>query len=212
MATRWKYGTVPLMALLFAGLLLAEGVGQSGGVARAAPRGLGSQQGSEIAGVRITYTGKPVGKTKGKYTCYRMEVTINADKSQTLNCLVQSPPPPGSVAPQQDDCKIDDVQLFADSQFGGNEICFTMNQTSPINQVNLDIYPFGRCCGNNWNDKVSSYKTGIWDGKFTWDNDGQGASYPFQSDYLCSWIGSYWNDRASTLVMTKGTNFTQLLC
>ena len=142
-------------------------------------------------------------------SCYVTRVHLNGDQPPTVECLVQSKPTGSNVAGVLTPdtglgaCNIYDLQFFSDSNYQGPEICFTGD-----GELNLDRYSDNRpCCFRNWNDIVSSYKTGNYFGNFYADDNQQGTTYPIQPRLLCSWIGSVWNDRISSISIEDPHNY-----
>jgi hypothetical protein len=139
--------------------------------------------------------------------CARLRVHLNGDQIPTVTCLLTEQQARSRVTPliQQSSCDPADLQLFDNNSYGGDEICF--NGTG---HLNLDHYY--KPVLSNWNDKVSSYKTGQWYGHFSWDNDNGGPHHNFSDHWLCSWIGSYWNDEISYVQLDGTGNHSQEFC
>lgn len=92
------------------------------------------------------------------------------------------------------------VCLFQDSQYGGQTISF-----NGVGCVNLTQFA-GPGPTGTWNDAMSSFQTrqGLHDpetGAFWWDVNDSGYYYLFGPGWTTStrWIGSTWNDQASSL-------------
>lgn len=143
--------------------------------------------------------------------CYRLRVGLSGNTVTSRECLLKDKPAAGSVSPysiQPGSCTTTDVQLFEDNAYGAAELCFWLSGT--IGTANLTDYQVNIFI--NWNDRVTSYKTGNYDMTFSWDINGGGERYSARDHTLCPWIGSHWNDRASWIQLTNGSGNPQEFC
>lgn len=144
-----------------------------------------------------------------KADCFHRRVVLDGNRVVSNICALKDKPSgQGPYAVIQGDCQYTDVQLFEDAQYGAAEICFYQGGAS--GSVNLTDYPVNIFI--NWNDRVSSWKSGNFWGSLSWDINGGGARYPFSDHMLCPWIGSHWNDQASWLSIGGTGSNSQIYC
>lgn len=135
--------------------------------------------------------------------CAVVEVRQNGDRPPTRVCLNQAPTEaPTALAGNtfwysQTSCPSWALKLYSDPNWSGNRICFWGYGT-----VNLEDYSFGYVPWRNWSNKISSYKTGDECGIF-WDtHTGPSTRLLFYRGQLQSGLGSYWNDRISSISLS----------
>jgi hypothetical protein len=137
--------------------------------------------------------------------CAVLRVQLNGDRPATHTCLAharagQGMDPPSSAGISRDDCYWGDLALYQNRNYGGAKLCFTGTGT-----VNLRNYPIYAWPPGTWSERVSSVSTNDWDGYLYEHTDAGGARLrlPFRTAYPD--LGSFWNDRASSLCIQSWT-------
>jgi hypothetical protein len=137
-----------------------------------------------------------------KTACTMYNVGLHGSQPATVTCLHFSKVVNGKIIPSSltsGACNAGDLQLYADANYSGgiagNILClFGYGGVNMADFFYSDLFQ-----SENWNDKLSSYKTGNACAAFYWDSNGQGSSFNDGKYINVSYIGDTWNDQVSSL-------------
>ncbi len=109
--------------------------------------------------------------------CKAMEITLHGNGEPTMKCNVWYAAVDSAHAPFTSGtfCNTtDDLHIYQDAfqRSTGAIICFTGTGFLNMNEYGMNLF-------QNWNDQASSWSSGIWNGTFYVDNNGEGRSENF---------------------------------
>ncbi len=122
-------------------------------------------------------------------TCHSMRVVLNGNAAPTVTCIDSTLSPQGQVSPnsQPSGCYNGDMFVYSDPYGLGDHLCFTGTGTTTLSNI------------PGWNDRVSSYSSGSWAGKFYDNSDLTGATWSFGASNTVYTFNAQFDNRASSI-------------
>ncbi len=149
-----------------------------------------------LFGVNVMQAEQASAAPLGGTSCYALKVYLHGNNPATVTCVVtqeQAATAPDTVDKGCGDSNL--LQLYENDNYGGARICFF--GTGFANLTDYWIWVGVR----NWNDEMTSFKTGRMTGRFFWDINGGPPTYNYSQGQSNPNIGSTWNDEVSSIAI-----------
>jgi hypothetical protein len=145
--------------------------------------------------------------TPSPRACAVERVHLNGAQPATHTCLVtaadQDKAEPGPVQGSLPIgvCYPNDLHIYQDSNFDGKVLCFYGEGMANLSSYYIHGLPLFL----TWNDRISSFETGGYQGKFYEHSNSGGARLVFAPNQRVRIGSSWWNDRISSLCLGSAT-------
>ena len=158
------------------------------------PLGLAVALAVPLFGASMTRAQTASAAPLGAANCYALKVHLHGNDPATVTCVVTREQ--AAVAPDTVDKGCGDsnlLQLYENDNYGGARICFF--GTGFANLADYWIWVLAR----NWDEEMTSFKTGRMTGRFFWYSNGGAPTYNYSQGQSNPNIGSTWNDEVSSI-------------